>query len=317
MEKQLATFIILFISLSNFAQQNTQYTQFMLNEYGLNPAVAGSSKGWMFMIGRRVQWQGFETAPETNFASITKAFGKKGYKRYWHGVGAYFEQDKSGLFTSKAAYASYAIHFKLSPKYYLSFGIAAGVKSVAISNGLFDANDAALMNRTPNVVIPDFIPGVYLYSKKLVAGVAVRNVFKNTLTQGNKEIGTGSKLYPNAYITLGRKFVSAGYDFIIVPAVQVQTTFIGIPVTSFNCMVYYRKRVGLGVSYRMHDAVSAMLQVRIFSNLVVGFAYDYTISKFRSAHANSTEFMMGFSPVMSTENYDRPAGAANCPTFEL
>jgi len=52
-----------------------------------------------------------------------------------------------------------------------------------------------------------------------------------------------------------------------------------------------------------------MIQVRIFSNIVVGFAYDYTISKFRASGANSTEFMFGFSPIMSTENYDRPMGA--------
>jgi hypothetical protein len=60
-----------------------------------------------------------------------------------------------------------------------------------------------------------------------------------------------------------------------------------------------------------------MIQVRIFSNVVLGFAYDYTISKFKAAKANSTEIMMGFSPIMSTENYDRPEGAANCPKFEL
>lgn len=317
MKKSSCIFFFIAFALSSFAQQNPQYTQFMLNDYGLNPAAAGSSRGWMFMVGRRVQWQGFETAPETNFANITKAFGKKGYKRYWHGAGLSVEDDRAGLFATKSAYLSYAVHFKLSPAYYLGFGLAAGIKSTALSSSLFDAGDAALMEHAPSAVIPDFIPGIYLYSKKFVAGIAVRDVYKNTLTQGSKKIGTGSKLYPNAYITAGRKFVSPGYDYIIVPAVQVQTTFISIPVTSFNCMVYFRKRIGLGVSYRMHDAVSAMLQVRILNNLVVGFAYDYTISKFRPAQANSQEFMMGFSPVMSNENYDRPAGAANCPTFEL
>ena len=63
--------------------------------------------------------------------------------------------------------------------------------------------------------------------------------------------------------------------------------------------------------------MSAMLQVRIFSNCVIGFAYDYTISKFKSPNANSNEMMFGFTPVMSNENYDRPSGAANCPKFEL
>ncbi|MBN8697067.1 MAG: PorP/SprF family type IX secretion system membrane protein [Bacteroidetes bacterium] len=299
------------------AQQSASYSQFVLNDYGLNPAVAGSGKGWMFMVGRRTQWRGFSDAPESTFATVSKDFGKKGYRRYWHGVGASVEQDKFGIFSSKSAYASYAVHLKLSAKLYMSFGLAAGVKNVAITNSVFDANDPILNNRNPSVIIPDIIPGVYLYSKKVFAGVAVRNLYKNTLAMGGRQIGSGSRLIPTAYVTLGKKIVSPGYDFIIVPAVHLQSSFSSLPVTHLNCMVYYRKRIGLGVTYKVHDAVSAMLQVRVFKNVVVGFAYDYTVSKFRNANANSTEFMFGFSPVMSSENYDRPAGAADCPKFEL
>jgi type IX secretion system PorP/SprF family membrane protein len=311
--------IVLFIFFAGIlqAQQNVQYTQFMLNDYGLNPAIAGSSRGYMFMVGRRVQWAGFAGAPESNFASVTKAFGKKGYKRFWHGVGAYVEQDKFGIFSNKSVSASYAIHLKLTSKYYLSFGLAGGIKSYAVTNTVYDEYDPALMTRAPQVIIHDFVPGAYLYSKKIIAGIAVRNLYKNTLTQGNKEIGTNGRLIPNIYFTVARKYVSPGYDFIFVPAIHLQTSLTSIPVPNFNCMVYYRKRVGFGITYRMHDAVAGMLQIRIFSNVVIGFAYDYTISKFRAAKANSTEIMMGLSPVMSTENYDRPEGAANCPKFEL
>lgn len=307
----------LFVFIQTHAQQNVQYTQFMLNDYGLNPAVAGASKGLMFMVGRRTQWRGFEYAPETNFASVTKDFGKKGMRRFWHGVGAYIENDKFGIFNNKAAYGSYAIHLKLSARYSISFGLAAGIKEYAVTNTIYDANDPALNIRSPRVLVPDIIPGIYLYSKRLFVGVAVRNLYKNTLSQGSKEIGTGSKLLPNSYITVGKKFVSKGYDFIVVPALHIQTSFTAIPVVNFNCMTFFRKRVGVGLSYRMHDAVAAMIQVRLWTRVVIGFAYDYTISRFRVANANSTEFMMGFSPIMSPENYDRPTGAANCPKFEL
>jgi type IX secretion system PorP/SprF family membrane protein len=318
MKRILIIGIIFFAAGVSLAQQNVSYTQFMLNDYGLNPAVAGTGKGWMFMVGRRVQWRDFDQAPETNFATVSKDFGKKGYRRYWHGVGASIEQDKFGMFTNKTASVSYAIHLKLSAKYHLSFGLAAGVKQAALSNSVFDANDPAIVNSSKAVIVfPDLVPGIYLYSKKLVVGVAVRNLYKNKLKQGSHEIGTPSILVPQSYITIGRKFVSNGYDFAIVPSLLIQSSFISLPLVNFNCMAYYHKRVGVGVTYRIHDAVCAMLQVRVFSNLVIGFSYDYTISKFSSAKANSNEFMMGFTPVMSRENYDRPTGAANCPKFEL
>lgn len=309
--------LFLFSTVVCFSQQSAQYSQFMMNEYGLNPAFAGSGKGLYVMVGRRTQWRGFALAPETNFASVTKVFGKKGYRYYWHGLGAYVEQDKCGIFSNKAAYGSYAIHLKLSSRYFLSFGLAAGVKSVAVTNTIFNADDPALAEVKPKVLLPDFIPGLYLYSKKMSIGLSVRNLYKNTLTQGSKEIGTSGKLMPTAVFTASKKFKSPGYDFVFVPGINMQSNFIGIPSSQFNFMAYFRQRIGVGVTYRMHDAVSAMIQIRVLKNVVVGFAYDYTISKFSSANANSTEFMMGMTPVMSSEGYEAPGGAADCPKFDF
>lgn len=309
--------LFLLFSVALTAQQSSQYSQFMMNEYGLNPATAGSGKGLYVMVGRRTQWRGFALAPETNFASVTKAFGKKGYKHYWHGIGGYVEQDKFGMFANRAAYGSYAIHLKLSAKYFLSFGAAAGAKSIAISNTVTDKNDPALLASNQKVIIPDVIPGLYLYSKKVTVGISVRNLYKNTMKQGGKQIGTGSRLIPTAVFTASKKIQSDGYDFVFVPGINMQSNFIGIPSAQFNFMAYFRQRIGVGVTYRMHDAVSGMIQVRILKNVVIGFAYDYTVSKFRSANANSTEFMMGMTPVMTSEGYDSPGGAADCPKFDF
>jgi type IX secretion system PorP/SprF family membrane protein len=308
---------LLFLSAFEMrSQQAVQYSQFMMNDYGLNPAVAGSNKGLTVMLGRRTQWRGFAYAPETNFASITKDFGKKGYKYYWHGVGAYVEQDKFGLFTSKVAYASYAIHMKLSPKYFMSVGVAAGIKSVALST-VYDLNDIALAVNGPKVLLPDVVPGLYLYSKKMSVGISVKNVYKNTLKQGSKEIGTRGHLLPTAVFTASKKFRSEGYDFIFVPGVNIQSNFYGIPSSQFNFMAYFRQRVGVGITYRAHDAVAGIIQVRVMKNVVVGFAYDYTVSRFRAANANSDEIMIGLTPVMSAEGYHPPGGAADCPKFDF
>ncbi len=317
MKKILNIFIFLCLAFTTYAQQAPLYTQFMLNDYGLNPAVAGSRKDWNFMVGRRTQWRGFEFAPETNFVSVVKDFGKKGYRRYWHGVGAYIEQDKFGLFTTKIANASYAVHLKLSSKYFLSFGVAAGVKNTDLSSSLYDPNDPAAAKLEPKVIIPDIIPGIYLYSHIVSVGLSVKNVYSNQLKQGRKEIGSApTKIPPVMYITASRKFRSPGYDFVFVPAIQAQSTFTSLPIVQFNFMAYYRKRVGLGITYRAHDAVCAMLQIWVLKNVVIGFAYDYTISKFRSAKANSIEIMMGFTPNGADDDYQGRANVAQCPKFD-
>lgn len=316
MKNFLIIIVFLSVAFRVNAQQGILYSQFMLNDYGLNPAVAGSGKDWTVMMGRRTQWRGFAYAPETSFASLVKDFGKKGYRHYWHGVGAYVEQDKFGAFTTKVAYASYAIHLKLTGRYFLSFGLAVGSKTVALNNSLYDPNDPALTSRTAKVILyPDLIPGVYLYSGKFTASVSVRNIYQNTLQQGHTKIGTPTKLPQIAYITISKKIRAPNYDYIFIPALQLQSTYRSLPLVQVNLMCYYRKVIGLGISYRMHDAVTAMLQVRLWNNFVVGFAYDYTVSKFRFSKANSTEIMMGFSPV-GGEDYQGRANVAKCPKFD-
>ena len=313
-----ALLLCILLSAGVSAQQTDQFTQFTMNDYGLNPAVAGSSNGLLFMAGKRTQWRGFELAPHTEFANVSIALGKKGYRHYWHGLGASVEQDQYGIFTNKVAYLSYAIHLKISPSYRLGFGIAAGVKSVALSNIIFDSNDPVFSSGNKAVIVPDVIPGIYLYSKKLSLSFAMRNLYKNTLSLGNKTLGLGkgSKLFPTAYITVTRKFVSGSYSFITIPAVNIQSDFKGIPSVNFNVITYFKKRVGVGLNYRMHDAVSGILQVRIYKNLIVGLAYDFTISRFRFGKANSDEIMVGYSPLMSTEDLEK-LGTTNCPKFEV
>ena len=302
------------------AQQSTHYTQFMLNEYGVNPAAAGAlNSGINFLIGRRSQWIGFDYAPETNFASCFFTLGKKrGIRYYWHSVGAYIENDKYGVFNNQLISASYAFHFKVMRGYHLSLGLAAGAKNLALSNLVFNANDPALGMRSPSVWIPAVIPGVYLSSKKFTIGLSVKDLYQNKLKQGNKSIGLDNSLPPTVYITASRKYRSLEYDYVYIPAIQIQEPLSGgIPLVDLNFIALYRGRVGMGVSYRVMDAASLVLQVKVFSNIVIGLSYDYALSRFRRANPHSLEGMLGFSPITSSDDEFNPTKVSKCPTFDF
>lgn len=318
MKKSITTLFLFFLAFNAMCQQDIQYTQFMLNDYGLNPAIAGSNKGLFFMAGRRSQWQGFDYHPETNFVNFTKDIGKKSYKYYWHGVGASVENDRIGIFNTINATASYAIHLKIARGYAMSLGIAAGVKQLSVSNAIFDINDPALaVKEVTEIIIPTLIPGFYLYSKKTTIGISVRNLYKSELNQRKKYIGTRSKLLPAAYLSMSRKFLSVEYDYAFIPAVNIQSNFKSIPSVALNFMTIYKRRIALGVSYRAHDAVSGIIQVRFSKHIIVGFAYDYTVSKLNAANANTTEIMIGYSPFMDGEDFTDKSKQSKCPAFEF
>lgn len=299
------------------AQLTTQYTQFLLNEYGSNPAACGANSGLNFLVGRRTQWIGFESAPETNFASFCKDLGKKGYTYFWHGIGAYIENDKFGMFNSQVITGSYAIHFKLPRGMFISVGLAAGAKNVSLGNLIFNPSDPALLQRSPDVWLPTVMPGVYFYSKRTSIGIGIKDIYKSSLKGKNDQIGTSSRLRPTAYITLCRKYRSLEYDYTYVPAIQIQSSFAGLPSVNLNFMAIYRGRVGMGVSYRTQDAFSAVLQVRVLKNVIIGLSYDYSISRIRSASANSLEGMLGFSPLNVNDNEYDIIQSSKCPSFEF
>jgi type IX secretion system PorP/SprF family membrane protein len=188
---------------------------------------------------------------------------------------------------------------------------------MGLSNIVFDSQDPAFTQNYRKVIVPDIIPGIYLYSKKFTLSISEHDIYKNTLSWKDKYLGgSGIILRPTTYLTISRKFLSGGYNFTYIPAIHVQYDFVGVPSVNLNFMAYYIKRVGVGVSYRTQDAVSLIVQVRIWKNITVGLAYDVVASRFHAAKANSDEFMVGLSPVMNPEENEKKH-TNDCPKFEI
>src|SRR5688572_13309914 len=106
---------------SVLAQQKPHYTQYILNQYVLNPALTGIENYTDVKIGHRRQWVGIEDAPVTTYLTIHTPINKTDYRttatsyqvpgenprgqRYWenytaaephHGVGLQLMNDKTG-----------------------------------------------------------------------------------------------------------------------------------------------------------------------------------------------------------------------------
>lgn len=311
--------IFLLISLFSSAQQANRYTQYTLNNLGMNPAYAGSYQNKVeFMLGRRNQWYGFENAPVTTFVSINYGYRPNFSYKGWHGFGAYFEEDKAGAFTTKSAYLGYAYHLRVFDGVHVGFGLMAGFRSFGLSSGLANPNDPVYANNTAVVkAYPDIIPGLRIYSKKMFFDFSVKQLYKNKMEQSDKKIGLNAKLPPHYYITYGRKIMSGYSGLMIVPSVHIQSALLTLPQVDLNCMFYYHKRIGAGINLRINNSISGIVQVNIIKNVVAGFAYDYTTTKFRNVAANTYEFMVGVSPVMTSDQKLNRNRVANCPTFDF
>lgn len=316
-------FISIFVLLSamhSHAQQVTQYSQYMLNVLGMNPAYAGEKGPMEFLIGRRTQWVGFSGAPVSNFAGGTVALGKKGFYHGWHGIGAYVEEDKAGMFTNKAFSLMYSYHKRLAHGYVFSAGLSLGMSIIGIDGSLHDLTDPALSAYPAIVnVFPLVTPGVRLYSKYMYFDLAVKQVLNNETVafDGVKELGTNNRLHPQILFTFGRRYVSANYAWVFTPSVQIHSSVLFLPAVEANFLAFYHKIIGLGISYRNGDAIIAMLQVHPTSKITLGLAFDFSVSRLVNGYANSQEAMFGFSPNGLPDQEIPRTRIARCPGFDL
>src|SRR3954447_22637794 len=61
------------------AQQQPYYTQYILNNFILNPALAGIQNYWDLKVSYRNQWVGLQGAPRTMYLTINAPLGKTQY----------------------------------------------------------------------------------------------------------------------------------------------------------------------------------------------------------------------------------------------
>lgn len=312
-------YIFFSLSIGLYAQQTTQFTQFTFNKYGYNPAAAGTNINSKIEAigGIRKQWVGMGRAPASNFFSVSYTFKpERSYKR-WHNAGVYVSNDSYGLFQNFGIYGSYTLHLPVNKRTTISFGLFAGARRFSFSKSSLSSDDPVRMNSAIYFwTYPDVIPGFRIYNKKMFFDVSIQQIYKNQQAQANKQIGNKSKLSQTVYISFGRRFFFDNY-FVVVPAFNLKSTYTGLPSAEFNLMAYYKKRIGVGASVRDKNFISGILQLRVFKNSTVGFAYDYSLNKISSVSPHSVEIMFGITPMMMLEGDKMKNSVAKCPTFDF
>ena len=90
--KKTLLIILLFAGIvQSYGQQDPQYSLYMFNPFGINPAYAGSREVLSAVLVHRSQWIGLEGAPETQVLAINTPLKNKKM-----GVGFQVVNDKIG-----------------------------------------------------------------------------------------------------------------------------------------------------------------------------------------------------------------------------
>lgn len=313
------------------AQAKPFYTQYILNNYILNPALSGIENYTDIKASYRNQWVGINGAPITGYVSVQTPIGKKDLrtnvnsfeipgenprgKKYWdeyavspphHGVGFTAINDKAGYINRWSISGTYAYHKPLGVKTALAAGFSAGFSSVNLdrskvdfgSGPLNDPNDLAIgyANGDIKKLKPEFGAGLWLYSSRYFLGVSVLNIIPGKIkyVSGDKY---GTYFEPNYFITGGYRFFMSD-DITVLPSVMVQYWQPQLLGVHTNVKMQYRDDLWIGASYRFSDLISGysgMVGLNVSNTFNISYAYENaTTSRLKTYTKGTHEIMLGF-----------------------
>ena len=316
--KQKARLILTLMSLMllaarSYGQQDPQYTQFMYNKLPINAGYTGAREVLSIRALYRDQWAGkkgggIPGAPKTATFSIHSPL-----KNDHYALGFYFVNDRLGVTHTNQFDATFAYRVALGKKVKLSLGINAGIwwyksdlaNSITTNGTEIDPS----LNQNVSRILPDVGAGLYIYHPNFYIGLSVPNFIKGDLANKN-QVGTSAKRTAHFNAMVGG-VIPAGKVLKIRPQIlyrYIATATQKIPHTfDFNLSLLIYDRVNIGGQYRTSfgnknnakkltdgDSFDVMLEVWPTKQLMIGYSYDYILTKLGHYNTGSHEIILGY-----------------------
>lgn len=276
------------------AQQDPQFTQYMLNTIFYNPGFSGAEGVTKFSALHRSQWLGYNptygggSAPTTQLITFSTPIFKLN-----SGVGAYITHDNLGPFNNLEVQPSFAYHLGVKNSK-LSFGVRPGIYAQTVDFGLYravDPQDPKLGDKTGSVtqVRPDLAFGVFWRKEKFYLGASFDH-----LTHANFDFGLTQKnaLNTHTYIT-GGYIYEVNFDLKFHFSTLIQSDFVK---TSFNltALAYLKDMMWGGLAFRQGESASLLLGYSFMKDksLKLGYSLDYVVKDQAAKQTTSQEIML-------------------------
>jgi len=301
------------------AQQQSLYSQYMLDAYLVNPAVAGAEGVTAINLTARQQWAGYSESPSTyalsaqtrilktsfrNRSRLIKSRVKRRRPSGRVGLGTFVFNDNNGRIHRTGFQGTYAYHIYMRD-YQLSFGASISAfqfKANVTSDDALQTNDPLLQGKISKFA-PDANVGVMLSKSEFYVGLSATSLFQSAIQFGSGNSDVAYRLLRQYYLVGGYRIQPYRSDFAFEPSILFTTNERFQFGTDFNIKGYYKQDYWLGVSFRSTGAVITMLGVR-YQQFYFGYAFDYSFSDVSNLSKNgSHELMLGMKIGDSARRY--------------
>ena len=291
MKKSLIVILVCLAALTK-AQQLPMYSQYLTNDFILNPAIAGSKPYFPIQINSRTQWSSLGTiAPKTNTLSYHMPVTYDAI-----GIGAIVMQDETGPYSQIGVTLSFAYHIQLDEDDVtrLSLGLSG-----LMTQHTLNQDDLIFHNPDPEFqgsyskMVPDASFGAYLYSKNFSLSASAHQLFESTFKESVQDI-FGDNSQVRHYFAHASYHIDIYSDLAIEPSLLVKTTEVSPTQLDVNARVIIDNNYWAGMSLRSSESLVILAGLNMGS-LFLSYSYDHGISSLSSVASGSHEISLGFN----------------------
>jgi len=307
--KYIILLLLAFLCTKASSQQLPTFSQYVLNGFILNPAMAGFDGYTAINTTARQQWIGFGDAPQTVSASWQTRLLQKSYRivkspvrsrnmllpstKGRVGLGAYVINDANGNVARTGMQFTYSYHL-IMDYHQLSFGLAGKIFQyrIAEENLTYGRDVDPLVNAGIKEVgyTPDVDFGMFWTNTYYFIGASVNNLLQSSLKIGGST---------NEYKILRHYWIMGGYRFELTryvalePNVLLKTTEKWIPQGDIGAKLYYKEDYWAGLAFRTDGSLITQLGMKA-DGLFIGYAFDYSFSSIQRFSYGSHEISISY-----------------------
>lgn len=270
------------------SQQDPQYTHYMYNMHIINPAYAGSEGTLNIGLLHRTQWVGLDGAPNTTVFTVNAPIKKN------IGLGLSVFSDKIGPVKEQNLFVDFSYTIQTSEDTNLAFGIKGGFTFLDANLGSLDLGDNIpddVFNSDINDTYANFGAGAFYYTDHFYLGLSMPNILNQFHLK--KKAGIISEAAEKMHW-----FLASGYIFELDNDLKLKPSVLlkgaaGVPLSiDISGNVLIKNKLEVGLSYRVDDSFSGLINFEFAPRMRIGYAYDYTTSNLGDYNSGTHEFIL-------------------------
>lgn len=300
--------LIVFSAGSTNAQQAPVFSQYMINKFLINPAVAGGTGHTNIYMVAREQYSGFTNSPRTFALTAHSRLLNDSYimqklrvrkdanqaTRFTNvGIGGSVFSDRNGIISKTGFQFVYAYHINFDNRFQLSMGLSGSCFQYKLDDSqavIVNTDDPLLLGSNKQFWVPDASFGVYITNNVWYGGATITDLLGSNIKFGKDPIKDNFSTMRN-YMILGGYRFEINNDFKLEPSILFRTTSLNTQL-DINSKLLYKKSYWIGFSYRTDKTLVSMLgfNVDLFH---FAYAYDSSFGSVNSYASGSHEIILG------------------------